>query len=63
LDYYAKPYENDGCWIGTIAHDRVHGDDIEVIGAFSFGGKRARAYLKSTATRRRWNELRYSEDT
>jgi hypothetical protein len=45
LDYYSKPYVNGGVWIGRISHHEAHGDDMEMIEAFSFAGKLARKAL------------------
>lgn len=45
LEFYSKPYENEGAYVGQICLDRVHGNDREVIGAFSIAGKRARDTL------------------
>lgn len=44
LDFYSKPFVNEGAYCGNICLDRVHGSDCEVIGAFSIGGKLARQF-------------------
>lgn len=47
LEFYSKPFSQGGCYIGSIDISHCHGNDCEAIGAFSYGGKRAREALEA----------------